>query len=153
MPGIYCISGDVSLSGNASFTGAGLVLYFRNGGMTFTGNSWLKISGPTTANCLGSQPSSDPTESCAYGMIAIFAARNNHSSIEVRGNGENAIIGLVYALNGTVKARGGGNSPEDAVIVGQVIASTVDLRGGADCKVTYNAGATYPVPTRLSLQR
>jgi len=151
MPGIYCISGDVSLSGNASFTGQGLVLYFRNGGMAFTGNAYLQISSPDSENCLGT--SGDPTASCSYGGIAIFAARNNHSSIGIRGNGTNAVSGMVYALNGTVEARGGGSTPNDAVIIGQLIAKIVDLRGGADCKVTYNAGRTYQVPTRLSLQR
>jgi len=157
MPGIYCISGDVSLSGNAYFTGQEVVLYFRNGGMSFTGNAYLQISAPFgdspdgQHHCLGNN--GDPTASCTYWGIAIFSARNNTSTIDIRGNGTNAVTGMVYALNGTVGARGGGNSENDAVIIGQLIAKNVDLRGGADCKVTYRPDVTHKMPTRISLQR
>jgi hypothetical protein len=155
-PGIYCIHGNVHLSGDDAMVGDGVVLYFENGGIDYTGNSYMKISAPNVSNCLpGHNPDDpmDPTSSCTYKGIAIFSARDNTSTIEVRGNGSNALIGMVYALNGTLMARGGGNDPEDAVIIGQTIVGRVDMRGGGDVKVTYNAGSTFYKRAQISLER
>jgi len=156
--GIYCITGSIHLSGHDAIIGDGVVLYFKNGGPIFSGNAYLQLKAPSPsdssdANTRCSGTVGSPTATCTYVGISIFAARNNHSTIEVRGNGQSAIRGLVYALNGELMARGGGSDPSDAVIVGQAIVRSVDTRGGGDVKVSYNAGYTYTAPPLLSLER
>lgn len=150
-PGIYCINGDLHLSGDDALLGDGLVLYFKNGAIIYTGNAYMQITAPNVLNCLGTD--GDATASCTYKGIAIFSARTNTSTIEVRGNGGNAIQGMVYALSGTLDARGGGNDAQDAVIIGQVVVGRVNNMGGGDVKVTYNAGSTYYKRANLSLHR
>lgn len=150
-PGIYCINGDLHLSGNDALLGDGIVLYFKNGAIMYTGNAYMQITAPNSTNCLGTD--GNPTASCTYKGIAIFSARSNTSTIEVRGNGGNALQGMVYALNGTLNARGGGSDPQDAVIVGQVVVARVNNMGGGDVKVTYNAGSTFQKKAQLSLHR
>jgi Flp pilus assembly protein TadG len=152
-PGIYCIDepGDTKFSGQDVISGEGVVLYFKRGGLSFTGNSYMDISAPNKDNCSGTV--GNPTASCTYKGIAIFAARNNDSIFNVRGNGDNAILGMVYAVSGTLNTSGGGNTVEEAVVIGQVIVKNVTNNGGGDVSVTYRPDLTYWPRPRISLQK
>lgn len=150
-PGIYCIDGTVKLSGNESLEGDGVVFYFINGGLQNTGNGGMRLTAPTSVNCLGT--AGDPTASCTYMGIAIFVARNNSSTIDVRGNGGDAVHGLIYGLNATIQAKGGGSDPEETQVVGQIIAKSVLNAGNGTLKVTYNENETYWKSPSLSLNK
>ncbi len=150
-PGIYCMDGTVKLSGNESLEGDGVVFYFMNGGLQNTGNGGIRLTAPNSSNCLGS--SGQPTASCTYSGIAIFVARNNSSTIDVRGNGGDAIHGLIYGLNTTVQAKGGGQNPEETQVVGQIIAKSVVNAGNGSLKVTYNENEIYWKSPSLSLNK
>jgi hypothetical protein len=154
-PGIYCIEGSIHPSGQDAIRGQYVVLFFKNGGMSFTGNAYLDITAPaegiSNGKCMGTV--GDPTASCTYKGIAIFSSRTNTSVINVKGNGDNAVEGMVYAISGTLNTSGGGNTPEEAVIIGQVIVKNVTNNGGGDVSVTYNPGMTYWPRPKISLQR
>ena len=150
-PGIYCIDGTIKLSGNESLEGDGVVFYFMNGGMQITGNGGMHLTAPTSANCLGTVGAR--TASCTYTGIIIFVARNNSSTIDVRGNGGDAVHGLIYGLNATIQAKGGGENPEETQVVGQIIAKSVLNTGNGSLKVTYNENEIYWKSPSLSLNR
>jgi Flp pilus assembly protein TadG len=151
LPGIYCITGDISYAGNSSLTGTNVLLYFIDGGMSFRGNGAFNITAPVFGNCIGDE--GNRADSCNYKGIAIFSARNNTSDIDVRGNGDIRITGLVYALNGEFLAKGGGSSVDEWVVNGQVIARAARGDGNGSFVVTYNQNATYWLPPQLSLER
>ncbi len=148
-PGIYCIYGDVHISGSGVIKGDGVVFYFVNGGLNYTGNAGMTISAPNASNCLGTE--GDPTASCTYKGIAVFMARANTSIFEVRGNGGDAVHGLIYGLNATVQARGGGSTPDETTVVGQIIAKRVYGDGNGSFDVNYNEDSTYIKKPSLSL--
>lgn len=150
-PGIYCITGDVHLSGSEVIDGDGVVLFMKNGGLTFTGQAGMRITAPTTVNCLGTAGSS--TASCTYLGIAVFMGRSNTATFEVRGNGGDAIHGLIYALSGTVQARGGGVDPDETNVIGQVIARRVYGDGNGSFKVTYNENETFYRAPSLNMEK
>lgn len=150
-PGIYCISGTVKLSGSEVLEGDGVVFYFMNGGLQNTGNGGMRLTAPNSTNCLGTAGS--PSASCTYNGIAIFVARNNSSTIDVRGNGGDAVVGLIYGLNATIQAKGGGSDPDETQVVGQIIAKTVLNTGNGTLKVTYNENATFWKSPSLSLNK
>ena len=158
-PGIYCIDEPrgTSFSGQQVISGEGVTLYFKRGGLSFSGNAYMDISAPTdrnpptNGNCLGNV--GPATDSCTYKGIAIFSARDNTSEINVKGNGNNALLGMVYAISGTLNASGGGNSADEAAIIGQVIVKNVTNNGGGDVSVTYQPELTYWPRPRISLQR
>jgi hypothetical protein len=152
-PGIYCVDepGGTSLNGQEVIQGEGVTFYFEEGGLSFGGLAYLDISAPTVDNCLGE--TGDPTASCTYKGIAIFSDRNNTSVISVKGNGNNALMGMVYALNGTLNTSGGGSTSDEATVIGQVIVKNVTNDGGGDVSVAYNASYTYWPRPKISLQR
>jgi hypothetical protein len=140
-PGIYCVTGDISLSGPSFIQGDGVLIYTQ-GGIKFTGNAWMNLTAPTEANCLGNEE--DTTASCAYKGIVIFSARGNTSTIETRGNGDQNLKGLVYAIDGTVQSRGGGISPDEIDVEGQVVAKNIVGDGNGSFTIRYNEEWTYP---------
>jgi len=146
-PGIYCITGELAVSGNASkvIRGDGVLLYFISGGTRFTGNASMQITAPNGNNCTGT--AGDPSSSCTYANMAVFMSRSNTSTFEVRGNGANAIYGTVYAPASTVMGRGGGSSAEEIEVWGQVIADSVDNRGNGSLDVYYENTLTVSLIT------
>jgi hypothetical protein len=152
-PGIYCIDEPkgTSFSGQQVVSGEGVTLYFKSGGLSFSGNAYMDISAPNSDNCLGTV--GNPTASCTYKGIAIFSARDNTSEINVKGNGDNAILGMVYAISGTLNTSGGGNTAQEAVVIGQVIVKNVTNNGGGDVSVTYQPELTYWPRPKISLER
>jgi Flp pilus assembly protein TadG len=157
--GIYCITGDIGGNIDIDAT-AGVVLYFISGAPVFHGNGDFRLNAPDSSTCLGSDP--DTSASCTYAGFALFMARSNTSIISLTGNGVYKIVGLVYAINGGIEAKGGGttgcdDSPDsetcDWVVKGQVIAGSVAGDGNGSFSVTYNAGVLPKLPTQVSLQK
>jgi Flp pilus assembly protein TadG len=150
-PGIYCITGDLTYTGNDNLSGNGVVLYFIDGHMSFRGNGAMNITAPDSTNCLGFV--GNRTDSCNYIGMAIFSARGNTSEIDLRGNGDVRVTGLVYAVDGDFLGKGGGHTVDEWVVNGQVIARTVAGDGNGSFVVNYNPRATYWLPPQLSLER
>jgi hypothetical protein len=149
-PGLYCVTGDIHLSGHSTLQGTGVVLYMRDGQITFTGQAELYLTAPTTGDCLGT--AGDTSASCTYAGIVFFAARDHCGEvIDVGGNGEQHYVGTVYAPCATFNAHGGGNSPEDATVRGQLIVGRVLVNGGSDLTVWYDASVAYQLPPYVQL--
>lgn len=111
----------------------------------------MRITAPNKDNCLGVEGSA--SASCTYKGMAVFLGRNNTSTFEVRGNGDDAIHGTVYGLRTIVQARGGGASPDEVRVVGQIIATRVYGNGNGSFKVWYEENEVYWKKPILSLQQ
>ncbi len=137
-PGTYCITGSVALKGQTKLLGNNVLLYFKDGALSLPGQGGLTISAQTTGT---------------YAGIAIFAARSNTNTIDIKGNGGQAVVGMIYALNGVIQAVGGGKDPEDINITGQLIANQIIGNGNGSLIVTYDGEKTYHTPTTMSLYK
>ena len=151
-PGIYCIDDAIKFTGHESMEGDGVVLYFTDkGSITCVGNGGFSISAPNDSNCLGTE--GDPTASCTYKGIAIFAARDNTRDFDIRGNGNQAIDGLFYGINVRAVAKGGGHTADDTIINGQLIVKQILGTGNGYFSVTYNNNLTYGSPAMIELTK
>lgn len=152
-PGIYCISdSDVSLSGSQTIIGNGVVFYFVDHGLQITGQAGITLAAPsatTSPGCLGDADST--SSSCHYAGMAIFVARGNTSTIDVRGNGGTALTGTIYAPDATVQAKGGGSDPDETTMAGQIIASSVVNAGNGSLDLTYVDDKVYYLPPYIQL--
>jgi len=123
-PGIYVITGGITLKGNDLLTGSGVMLYFAcsnypsecapgiaGAGIKATGNGAMRITPPTSG---------------VYQGLSIFADRNNTSTFTYRGNGtnENGLTnggaGTFYMKSGTLDLRGNGYTLASEIVVGFV---------------------------------
>jgi Putative Flp pilus-assembly TadE/G-like len=129
-PGIYVITGGITLSGNDLLQGDGVLLYFAcsgypaacapyetGAGITATGNGALRITAITQAQCTTN------ATYCPYVGMMDFADRNNYATQTWRGNGTNengsnsGISGTIYMKSGEMDLRGNGFQMASQIVV------------------------------------
>ncbi len=156
-PGIYCIYGDsknpkdISMASGSSISGDGVVLYLANLGAKFSGQALVHLTAPTDTNCEGT--AGDPSNICDYNGMVIFSARGNTAEIEFSGNGHTEVWGTVYALDGSVRADGGGSEQDEWVVRGQVITKNLVGNGSGTFSVLYDDEWIYHGKPKIALTK
>jgi hypothetical protein len=159
-PGVYVVTGGVSLSGNDLISGNGVMLYLAcssyptpcadnavGASITAVGNGALHLSAPTNAQC------STQSSVCPYVGIMLFADRKNTSTSTFRGNGTNenggfyGSYGTIYLKSGTLDLRGNGFT-----LASQIITAALTMKGNPSgitvaYDLAYNAPETHPITT------
>jgi len=130
-PGIYYLDGGLDLSGQASISGTGVMIYATNGSITLTGQGSVSLSPSTTGT---------------YQGVSIFQDRSSSADISIKGNGNLSITGLFYTPSADVTLVGNGGvdasgNPSD-VIGSEFIANNLTLKGNGSVTVQSNSGPT-----------
>lgn len=149
-PGIYCIWGDLGISGTRSIVGDGVVLFFVTGKLRVTGQGGYSITAPKNSNCLTSA-SGDTYSSCTYKGFAIYMADGNCNSVDVAGNGGTAVVGMIYAPCSQVNAKGGGSTADQTEIMGQIIAKKVVNGGNGSLILSFDGNVVPDPPPEIEL--
>jgi Flp pilus assembly protein TadG len=134
-PGIYVLTGDITLNGNDLIQGDGVMLYFAcsnypspcppkgtvtsvaRAGIKATGNGALRITGIRQSDCTTN------ANLCPYVGMMSFADRNNDATQTWRGNGTNengqasGLSGTIYMKSGEMDLRGNGYQMASQIIV------------------------------------
>ncbi|MFN8025855.1 MAG: pilus assembly protein TadG-related protein [Acidimicrobiia bacterium] len=153
-PGIYVLTGDLTLNGNDLITGSGVMLYFAcsgypgpctagqsGAGIKATGNGALRITGITQAQC-----DADVSHKlCNYVGMMLFADRNNTATMTWRGNGtnENGALnssnGTIYLKSGTFDLRGNGYT-----LASQIVTDKFTMEGNpSTVTIAYDLSKNY----------
>jgi hypothetical protein len=153
-PGIYVITGGITLSGSDLIDGDGVMLYFAcsnypspcttgqtGAGITATGNGALRITGITQAQC-----DADVTHKlCQYVGMLSFADRKNVATETWRGNGTNengqssAITGTIYMAAGLMDLRGNGYQ-----MASQIVTDRFSMNGNpSTVTISYDLSKNY----------
>ncbi len=122
-PGVYVLTGDLTLNGNDLLQGDGVMLYMacknyptpcapgeKGAGIKTTGNGAIRLTGPTTGPFKG---------------LVIFADRNNTATQTFRGTGTNesgpqsGSSGTIYLKSGTMDLRGNGYTLASMIVTGK----------------------------------
>jgi Flp pilus assembly protein TadG len=134
-PGVYVITGGITLNGNDLIQGDGVMLYFAcsnypspcpakgtvtstvRSGITATGNGALRLTGIRQSDCTAD------ANLCPYIGMMSFADRSNDATQTWRGNGTNengqasGLSGTIYAKAGEMDLRGNGYQMASQIIV------------------------------------
>jgi len=99
-PGTYIVGfGGIKISGNASVTGTGVLIY-NSGAFTVSGNASVNLTAPVTGE---------------YAGLVIFQDPNNSNGVTVSGNADlNLNGGLLYDSNASSVDRISGNASVEA---------------------------------------
>ncbi len=128
-PGVYCIDGDFSMSGNRSISGTEVFLYIKNGhGLTINGTVTVNLSAPTSGDYKGYLFFFDPQ--------GFAGAIPNGSEVKLNGTSSSSFVGTIYAPTRAVTLTGTGNTE---TYHSQVIGYNVTLGGNADLGLNYTA--------------
>lgn len=132
--GTYILAGGgVSLAGNSSLTGAGVMFYLTNanypaaGGacatMALNGNNHTQLSAPTSGT---------------YSGMLIWQDVACSGMMSIGGNGQIDGIGSIYVPGATIQGQGSNAQ----VTCSQIVAKNFDVQS-AHFHVTYSSGSTY----------
>ena len=122
-PGVYVISGGgLSVSGSASISGAGVMIYNAGsaypasggtyGGMTLSGSGNVNLSAPATGT---------------YAGILFFQARTNPTLFSLTGSSATNLTGSIYAADALFSESGSSS----AMIDGAMVVNRIQLSGSA----------------------
>lgn len=157
-PGIYCLTGG-TLTGKASLTGAGVMLYLTDAAakIDFSGNDNISVSlsapTTTTTGCTGVDDES--LEICSYLGIVVYklvgydSCAQNDVEIDFTGQASKVLVGLVYAPHSLVRYGGNG----DLYMTGQTIAGCVKFNGNGRIEIYYDPLSTYSPPPSIRLDQ
>jgi hypothetical protein len=118
-PGIYIIEGGgLTVSGNASISGSGVMIYNAGssypvsggnfGGITMSGNGTFNLSALTTG---------------PYAGVLIFQSRQNTRALSFSGNAMAGTVGTIYAANALLSMSG------NAALQNPLVVGTLNLSG------------------------
>ncbi len=140
-PGLYCISGDVDVSGQGKLIGNGVTIYIINGDFDTSGGSYVDLSAPSAT------PDPDP----ALVSLLIYLARGNNGSVNMLGNASSRYLGTVYAPDGEIEV--GGTSSLIQSFNTQLIGYNVFVHGDATIDIVNDDAASYQTPPTIDLQK
>lgn len=140
-PGLYCVSGDVSVAGQGSLVGANVTIYVINGDFDTNGGSYVSLTAPLP----------DPDPDPALPGILIYLAEGNTGSVNLLGNSDSKYVGTVFAPNGTIEV--GGTASDLATYNTQLIGWNVFIHGSPTIDLNFTEGQSYQSPPNLDLQR
>jgi len=150
-PGIYIITGGgFTVSGNASVSGAGVMIYNAGSGYSLVSGSDGGTYGSITLSGNGSYNLSPPTTG-TYAGIVIFQARDNTKALTLSGNAS-GMTGTIYAPAAQL-AESGNAQLNAAVIVDTMTVSgngvnnavTLDAPNGTVAYTPAQIGAAYGI--------
>jgi Flp pilus assembly protein TadG len=133
LPGIYYFeNSDVGLQNtNATINGNGVIFYFDSNSTFDPKNGNVNLRAPSG----GAQYTNGRA-----GMVFWYAACN---TLDMQGNANLSFTGIFYAPCADVQMRG---TPGQDTISGQMFVGTLDVRGTADLRISYNNYASTTRP-------
>lgn len=138
-PGLYCITGNISINSKDEVYGSGVTIYVMNGKLTINGGAKVVVSAPAQ----GSNP--------AYAIEGLlwYLPPSNTSAVKLNGNSESIMQGTILAPSAGITFDG----TEGLQMVGQIIGWDVLCTGTSGSGVTFNGGVTALLPTLLDLYK
>jgi hypothetical protein len=137
-PGLYCVTGNVSLQGAHNMLhGDGVTIYLINGSFTTNGNSDIQLS---------SIDAVDP----AIPGITIYLPATNNNTVTINGNSSSFYEGVMFAPSSLIKMDGTGDTMYQN---SQVIGWNVTVGGTADTQVIYDSCGGFTRSAAMELSK
>src|SRR6266702_1343129 len=130
-PGVYFISGTLTMVGGSSVTGTGVTFILLPGATIDTkGGGILTLSGPTTAPSASSLPAALQSSAALFQYMSIYDA--SAAAVTFGGNSNINLTGNIYAPNAAVTFQGDPTlSVGNGSRCGQLIAASIAFNGNA----------------------
>lgn len=123
--GIYCITGNVVLSGGSRLVGNGVMLLIEDGEVRISGDAEVQLTAPTNGNAAG---------------LLIYMPLDNHSRLAINGNGNSSYRGTILAPSADIRL----NGPESKYgLHSQIIGYYIEVDGQNNIVIKYKDEDNY----------
>ena len=151
-PGVYFVSGKLTMTGGSSITGSGVTVILLPGAtITMKGGSTITLAGATSPPTASSLPAAFQPDASLFKGMAIYDA--SASPVQFGGTSNINITGNIYAPTAAVTFQGdptlnlgGGNN------CGELVAASIKWAGNATFDDSGCAAAGVPLPSAQYVQ-
>jgi hypothetical protein len=126
-PGTYIFQNGIEINGNAAVTGSDVLIYNQGGPLSFTGNTRINLTPPTSGD---------------YAGISIFQAHTNNNTMTITGNADWSIQGTFYLPNAGLELQG-----NTSLIRSMIIAYRLSVIGNSSLRIDASEPAAAQTPT------
>jgi len=147
-PGLYCISGTVSMNANASLSGKGITIYYTGTTMTINGGASTSLEAPNWEPDEVIKP-----ENGAIEDMLIYVSPDVRADITINGTSDSYFTGMVYAPTSNIFIAGNATMGHETVAEMALIGYRVDLTGASNFNIKYNADKVYAYPPDLEVRK
>jgi hypothetical protein len=150
-PGLYCLTGDFSVSGSAIVNAPGVTIYMQK--KSANQASDFSITGEPSVNMTA--PLSDSNSWPALdGILVVFAKDNTNGIITLEGTGNSLFGGTFYAPGNLIKIGGTSTTGLSGTEYScEFIGDRITTSGTADINITSDRKYTVLRPAWLELTR
>ena len=136
-PGIYCISGNVTINAGDEISGIGVLLYVMNGSFYVNGHAFVELEG---------------LESGKYAGLLMYLPLSNTNPVELNGNSDSGYWGTIFAPASLIRINGTGSATG---YKSQIIGYNIELVGNAATSIHYEDSMNYDatVPDSIELAK
>jgi len=160
-PGLYCISGTVSMNADGYIfgepqpggNGDGITIFYTGTSLTINGGASTNLAAPNGYAYPDSPPSG------AFEDILLYIPPGVEATVKINGNSENFIAGTMYMPSSDVTINGtSDNAAKDdqtlrTKMETSIIAFSVKINGTSYLDITYNADRDRGMTSYLQVQK
>ncbi len=150
-PGLYCLTGNFSISGNATVNATGVTIYMQKKSVhqgtdfSITGDANINMTAPLSDS--NSWPALD-------GMLVVYAPDNTSGIITLEGTGNSLFGGTFYAPGNLIKIGGTSSTGISGTTYScEFIGDRITTSGTADINITADRKYTVMRAAWLELTR
>jgi hypothetical protein len=149
-PGLYCLSGDFTVLGQANVTGHNVTIYLTSNGAIFTtsGGGAVKMSAPPADCDMKPIPGVCPP---ALPGILIYMGATSNKGVSLLGNSDSSYEGTIYAPYSPIEVGGTGDVVTEFGV--QLIGNVVNIQGNASLDLAYRSSKFFHTPVLLQLDK
>lgn len=143
--GLYCLDGDLKITGKSTFSAEGVTFYFASGAPDFSGTAVIHMSAPIceSGNC--------PTIGVPPAIPGMLMYIGHTEAVKINGTADNYFEGLIYAPKSEVTLDG--TSYDVNVIDGQVIGYGIIISGNAKLSMNQTGKNQYTYEATMDFMK
>lgn len=146
-PGLYCISGKVSMNAAAYVYGDDITIYFTGTSLTLNGGANTDLRAPQHYTDV------NPPPNYAVNRLLLYIPTDVIADVTINGNSNNTLAGTLYMPSSLVKINGTSDSASASNLECSIIGHWVTFTGTSDFNILYNPDMEYSRPASIQVQR
>lgn len=157
-PGLYCISGTVSMNASAYVFSnnaidpngnmQGVTIYYTGDSLTLNGGADTELKAPN-----GYTDAYDSYLNNAVNNLLLYIPPGNDADVVINGNANNKLAGTLYMPDANVKINGSAGVGTFSTLECSIIGYWVTVTGASDIYIVYNALQQWSWPSYIQLQK
>ncbi|MHB8193226.1 MAG: pilus assembly protein TadG-related protein [Bellilinea sp.] len=150
-PGLYCISGSVSMTGG-TVEGSDVTIYYTGDAFTLNGGVGTSLSAPNEAGA-GQTPPPAREDRAVEDLLLYVPPGDTVPVININGTSDSGLVGTILAPTSLITINGNATAGKESKFYTSIIGFDVNLTGASNINILYDPDVEFGRPSFLSVQK